>query len=164
TSGIVSALARTGIGVSDFRSFIQTDAAINPGNSGGALVSLDGRLVGINTAIFTRSGGSIGIGFAIPSEMVETVVQAARHGGRIERPWIGFRTQALTAELARGFGLDTPRGVLVTEVHPDSTAAAAGLSGGDVILAMDGRPVDDPEALAFRIATRPVGGTASFEV
>src|SRR5690606_10031 len=115
-------------------------------------------------AIFTRTGGSIGIGFAIPSEMVQTGVQAAVKGGRIERPWIGFRTQELTSELAHGFGLETPRGVLVTEVHPESPAAAAGLAGGDVILAMDGRPVDDPEALAFRIATRPIGSRSTFEI
>ncbi|SMF43116.1 serine protease Do [Tistlia consotensis] len=164
TSGIVSALARTGIGASDYRSFIQTDAAINPGNSGGALVSLDGKLVGINSAIYTKTGGSVGIGFAIPSEMVDTVIQAALHGGQIERPWIGFHSQEVTSELARGFGLDAPRGVLVTDVYPGSPPANAGLKRGDVIEAMDGREVDDPEALAFRVATRPIGSRAEFEI
>ncbi|MEX2628909.1 MAG: DegQ family serine endoprotease [Tistlia sp.] len=164
TSGIVSALARTGIGPTDFRSFIQTDAAINPGNSGGALVGLDGKLVGINSAIYTRTGGSVGIGFAIPSEMVETVIHAALNGGTIERPWIGFRTQELTPDLARGFGLDSPRGVLVTDVYPGSPPANAGLEQGDLIVAMDGREIDDPEALTFRIATRPIGSPAEFEI
>lgn len=164
TSGIVSALARTGIGPTDYRSFIQTDAAINPGNSGGALVALDGKLVGINSAIYTQTGGSVGIGFAIPSEMVETVIQAALRGGELQRPWIGFRTQELTPELARGFGLATPRGVLVTEVHPGSPPAQAGLRQGDVVTTMDGRETDEPEALAFRIATRPVDSRAEFEI
>src|SRR6516165_2653128 len=111
TSGIVSALARTGVGVSDFRFFIQTDAAINPGNSGGALVSLDGKLVGINTAIYSRSGGSIGIGFAIPSLMVRTVL-AGGPSGRIVRPWIGASGQPVTSEIAASLGLPRPMGVL----------------------------------------------------
>jgi Do/DeqQ family serine protease len=159
TSGIVSALART-VGAADFRSFIQTDAAINPGNSGGALVDLDGRLVGINTAIFSQSGGSIGIGFAIPTSMVRSVLQAAANGGRIVRPWLGASGQGVTAEIAQGLGLSHPQGVLVKEVVPDGPAARAGLRRGDVILAIDGHAVDDPESLRFRIATLPVNGSA----
>ncbi|MGH7088404.1 MAG: trypsin-like peptidase domain-containing protein, partial [Stellaceae bacterium] len=133
TSGIVSALARSA-GVSDFRSFIQTDAAINPGNSGGALVDLDGRLVGINTAIFSQSGGSIGIGFAIPAAMLRPMLQAALHGGRIVRPWLGASGQPVTAEIAPTLGLAHPEGVLVKDVAADSPAAKAGLHIGDVIL------------------------------
>src|SRR5215469_720541 len=115
TSGIVSALARTGVGVSDYRFFIQTDAAINPGNSGGALVSLDGRLVGINTAIYSRSGGSIGIGFAIPSLMVKAVLAGAGTTGRIVRPWLGASGQPVTSDLVPGLGLKRPMGVLLND-------------------------------------------------
>ena len=152
TSGIVSALARS-IGVADFRSFIQTDAAINPGNSGGALIDLDGNLVGLNTAIFSRSGGSMGLGFAIPSAMVRVVLEAARHGGKVARPWLGASGQPVTADLAEELKLDHPTGVLVKEVAPGSPAAAAGLKTGDVILALDGHEIDDPDGLKFRVAT-----------
>jgi serine protease Do len=152
TSGIVSALARS-IGASDFRSFIQTDAAINPGNSGGALVDLDGKLVGINSAIVSRSGGSMGLGFAIPSAMVRVVLQAAKHGGKIVRPWLGVSGQDVTQDLARGLKLERPEGVLVKDVASGSPAAAAGIRIGDVILAIDGHDVEDPEALKFRTAT-----------
>jgi serine protease Do len=152
TSGIVSALARS-IGAADFRSFIQTDAAINPGNSGGALIDLDGNLVGVNTAIFSRSGGSMGLGFAIPSAMVRVVLEAARHGGKFARPWLGASGQPVTADLAEGLKLDHPTGVLLKEVTPGSPAAAAGLKTGDVILALDGHEIDDPDALKFRVAT-----------
>ncbi len=152
TTGIVSALARS-IGASDFRSFIQTDAAINPGNSGGALVDLDGKLVGINTAIFSRSGGSMGLGFAIPSAMVRVEIDAAHHGGKLMRPWLGVSGQEVTAELAAGLKLDRPEGVLVKDVAAQSPAASADLRIGDVILALNGHEIDDPEALKFRIAT-----------
>jgi Do/DeqQ family serine protease len=155
TSGIVSGLART-IGVSDFRSFIQTDAAINPGNSGGALVDLDGRLVGINTAIFSQSGGSIGIGFAIPTSLVRNLLDGVAHGGKIVRPWLGASSQTVTPEIAQTLGLSTPQGVLVKEVAPGSPAAQAGLRGGDVILAVEGHEIEDPEALNFRVATLPL--------
>ena len=159
TSGIVSALARTGVGVSDFRFFIQTDAAINPGNSGGALVSLDGKLVGINTAIYSRSGGSIGIGFAIPSLMVKTVL-ASGPNGRIVRPWIGASGQPVTAELAASLGLPRPVGVLLKDVAPNSPAAKGGLRVGDVVESINGHEVEDLESLRFRVATLPVGSTA----
>ncbi len=160
TSGIVSGLARTAIGIGDFRSFIQTDAAINPGNSGGALVDVDGRLVGINTAIFSRSGGSIGIGFAIPTAMVRAVVEGAKTGKPIARAWLGATGQPVTAEIAQAAGLDRPRGVLVKEVVAESPAAQAGIRPGDVIVAIAGHEVDDPEDLRFRVATLPVGAPA----
>ena len=117
THGIVSAVARTQVGISDYQFFIQTDAAINPGNSGGALVDMAGRLVGINTAIFSRSGGSVGVGFAIPATMVQVVVASARSGGSaVKRPWLGARLQALTPELSQAFNLQRPSGVVITSV------------------------------------------------
>ncbi len=160
TSGIVSGLARTAIGIGDFRSFIQTDAAINPGNSGGALVDVDGKLVGINTAIYSRSGGSIGIGFAIPTSMVRAVLEGAKTGKPIARAWLGATGQPVTADIAQAAGLDHPRGVLVKEVVADSPAAQAGIRAGDVIVAIAGHEVDDPEDLRFRVATLPVGAPA----
>jgi Do/DeqQ family serine protease len=155
TSGIISALART-IGASDYRSFIQTDAAINPGNSGGALVDLDGKLVGINTAIFSQSGGSIGIGFAIPTALVRLVLRAAKSGGKIVRPWLGAAGQEVSQDLADEFGLPHPAGVLIKEVTQDGPAASAGLRPGDVVLEIDGHAVDDPQTLAFRLAIMPL--------
>jgi len=155
SSGIVSALARTGIG-SEVSSFIQTDAAINPGNSGGALVDLDGKLVGINTAIFSQTGGSIGIGFAIPASLVRSVLQAATTGAPIRRPWLGATGQAVTAEIAANLGLTHPGGVLVNTVSPNSPAANAGLRVGDVILGIAGHDLYDPDELRFRIATLPL--------
>ena len=147
-------------GVSDFGFFIQTDAAINPGNSGGALVSLDGGLIGINTAIYSRGGGSNGIGFAIPSNMVATVIGGALKGGEIVRPWIGARGQSVDADIARSLGLPTPSGVLVNSIHPDGPAARAGFKVGDVIVSIDGKKVPDANALRFRIATLSVGRQA----
>jgi Do/DeqQ family serine protease len=159
TSGIVSALARA-VGIGDFRSFIQTDAAINPGNSGGALVDLDGKLVGVNTAIYSRGGGSIGIGFAIPTAMVRIVLQAARAGGPIVRPWFGASGQQVTPDLIEELRLPRPAGVLVKEVVAGSPAANAGLRPGDVVLEIDGHAIEDPDSLRFRIATLPVGTPA----
>ena len=164
TSGIVSAVARTQIGISDLGFFIQTDAAINPGNSGGALVDMNGDLLGINTAIFSRSGGSIGIGFAIPANMVATVVAAAGQGGRPVRPWMGVTGQPLTRELAEGFGVDRPGGVVLNQVHPKSPAAAAGLELGDVILTFNEYEVLDPAGLRFRVATAKIGSEANLRV
>lgn len=164
TSGIISALARTHVGVSDYRSFIQTDAAINPGNSGGALVDVDGRLVGINTAIYSQSGGSIGIGFAIPATMVRSVLAGAGKGGKLVRPWLGATGQPVTPEIAQGLGLQRPVGVLLNNIAPDSPAAQAGLKIGDVIRAIDGHEIDDGDDLRFRIATLPVGQTARLEI
>ena len=164
TSGIVSALARTQVGISDLRSFIQTDAAINPGNSGGALIGMDGRLVGINTAIFSKSGGSLGIGFAIPSNMVRTVIAGITGGGRLVRPWLGAWGQGVGADIAASLGLARPAGVLVNAVHAAGPAGRAGVKVGDVLLAVNGHEVDDPESLKYRIATLGVGGTAELTV
>jgi serine protease Do len=159
TMGIVSAVARTNVGISDYRFFIQTDAAINPGNSGGALISMDGKLVGINTAIFARGGGgSIGIGFAIPSNMVKTVI-ASLSGGKLIRPWIGASGQDVTAEIAASLGLPHPTGVLLTDVYPGGPAEQAGLKRGDLITQVDGRDIEDDEGLRYRIATHPVGSS-----
>jgi serine protease Do len=162
TSGIVSALARTGVESDSYEFFIQTDAAINPGNSGGALVDIAGRLVGINTAIFTRSGGSIGIGFAIPSNMARVVAEAGLAGGKLVRPWFGARMQEVTADLADSLGLETPRGALITEVAPGSSAEKAGLRPGDVVLRVDGFAVQQPSAFDFRIATKAVGSSVEI--
>ena len=157
TSGIISALARTNVGVSDFQSFIQTDAAINPGNSGGALVTIDGRLVGINSAIFSRGGGSIGIGFAIPSDLVRAVVRDILSGGKVARPWLGAWGQQVSSEIAGSLRLPRPLGVLINRVHAKGPAAGAGITVGDVIQAVDGREVFDQEGLAYRIATANIG-------
>ena len=165
TQGIVSALARTQVGVSDYQFFIQTDAAINPGNSGGALVDMSGRLVGINTAIYSRSGGSHGIGFAIPANMVRVVVDSAKAGGTaVRRPWLGARLQAVSPEIAESLGLARPTGVLVQTVVPDSPAGKAGVKVGDLILTVDGQVVDDPQSLNYRFATRPMGGKSVFRI
>ena len=126
TQGIVSALARTQIGINDYGFFIQTDAAINPGNSGGALVDLDGKLIGVNSAIVSRSGGSIGIGFAIPVNMVKSVVAAALHGGVVKRPWLGATLQNVTKDIANSLGLERPAGALVVSVGPDGPGGAGG--------------------------------------
>ncbi len=165
TQGIVSALARTQIGINDYGFFIQTDAAINPGNSGGALVDLSGRLVGINSAIYSRSGGSMGIGFAIPVNMVKSVIAAAEHGGQtVKRPWLGAKLQNVTKDIADSLGLDRPVGAAVLSVTSNSPAAKAGLRRGDVILQIDGQDVDDAEGLNFRIAAKPLGGVASLSL
>ncbi len=161
TSGIVSGLARTNTGINDFGFFIQTDAAINPGNSGGALVTMDGRLVGINTAIFSKSGGSIGIGFAIPANIVRAVVQAEGSGGKLVRPWIGVTGEALTSDIAQSLGFEKPGGVVIKQLYPGGSAEAAGLKPGDVLVAINGRDVLDPQGMAFRLATLPVGGMAT---
>ncbi|MGY3234031.1 Do/DeqQ family serine protease [Bradyrhizobium sp. USDA 4472] len=165
THGIISALARTQVGITDYQFFIQTDAAINPGNSGGALVDMNGRLAGINTAIYSRSGGSQGIGFAIPANMVRVVVASAKSGGTaVKRPWLGAKLQAVTAEIAESLGLRSPTGALVASVVPNGPAARAGLKSSDLITGIDGQAVDDPNAFDYRFATRPLGGTAQIDV
>ncbi len=163
THGIVSAVARTQVGVSDYQFFIQTDAAINPGNSGGPLVDMTGKIVGINTAIFSRSGGSQGIGFAIPANMVRVVVASAKGGGTaVKRPWLGAKLQAITPEIAEGLGLKRAQGVLVASVSQNSPASRGGLKSGDVIVAVDGQQVDDPNAFDYRFGTKPLGGNAQL--
>jgi Do/DeqQ family serine protease len=164
TSGIVSALARTTAGITDFQFFIQTDAAINPGNSGGALVTMDGKLVGINTAIYSRDGGSNGIGFAIPAAMVRSVVGGVLATGKPIRPWLGAAGQTVTAEIAQSLGLTKPLGVFVNNLHPGGPADKAGFKKGDVVVAVNGRAVENSEALRFRIATLPVNENAQFKV
>lgn len=164
THGIVSALARTQVGITDYQFFIQTDAAINPGNSGGALVDMTGKLVGVNTAIFSRSGGSQGIGFAIPANMVRVVVASAKSGGKaVKRPWLGARLQNITPEIAETLGLKTPSGALVVNVTANSPAAKAGLKVSDLVTAIDGQSIEDPNAFEYRFATRPLGGTAQLD-
>ena len=165
TQGIVSALARTQIGITDYQFFIQTDAAINPGNSGGALVDTAGRVVGINTAIFSRSGGSQGIGFAIPADMVRVVLQSALDGGKsVRRPWLGARLQRVTPDIAEGLDLARPVGSLVQSLTPGSPAEKGGLRVGDLVVSIAGQEVDDPDAFGYRFATRPIGGTVAVAV
>lgn len=160
TSGIISALARTHVGVSDYQFFIQTDAAINPGNSGGALVAMNGKLVGVNTMIVSRSGGSVGIGFAIPANMMRLVVESAVNGGKINRPWLGASGQTVTGDLASTLGLDRPSGVLINKLHPGGPADKAGIEVGDVILRIDGFEVNDMQSARYRLATLEVGAKA----
>ncbi|MCT7375125.1 DegQ family serine endoprotease [Chelativorans salis] len=165
TSGIVSALARTPSGISDFGFFIQTDAAINPGNSGGALINMSGEVVGINTAIYSRSGGSNGIGFAIPANIVRAVVEAARSGADyFERPYVGASFDRVTPNIAEALGMERPAGALVTNIAPESPAAEVGLEAADVVVAVNGKAVDTPEELDYRLATVPVGETAQLKV
>jgi Do/DeqQ family serine protease len=165
THGIVSAVARTQVGITDYQFFIQTDAAINPGNSGGALVDLGGKLAGINTAIFSRSGGSQGIGFAIPANMVKVVVASAKGGGStVRRPWLGARLQAVTPEIAESLGLKRPTGALVVSVTTASPAGRAGLKTSDLIVAIDGQEIEDPNAFDYRFATKAIGGSSRLGV
>ncbi len=165
TQGIISALARTNVAQSGAAFYLQTDASINPGNSGGALVDTHARLVGINSAIFSQSGGSVGIGFAIPVDMVKIVVAAAKAGDKIvHRPWLGASLQAVTYDIAESFGLNRPIGALVTDVNPKGPSAAAGLKQGDLITAIDGKLVESPESFGFRLGTKPIGGTVTLSV
>ncbi len=163
TSGIISALARTQIGITDYGFFIQTDAAINPGNSGGALVASDGALIGINTAIFSRSGESNGIGFAIPSNMVRLVVDSAVAGEKLVRPWLGARYQEVTTDLAKSLGRDRKGGALITELYDGGPADRAGLKAGDIVLKVEAFDVVDPRALRYRVATQRPGQKVAIE-
>ena len=162
TSGIVSALGRTQLGINTFENFIQTDAAINPGNSGGALVDVNGNLMGINTAIYSRSGGSMGIGFAIPVSTAKHVMESIVKNGRVVRGWIGVEPNELTPELAQTFGIQTAQGVIVTGVLNTGPAAAAGMRPGDVITQVDGQPVRTVSELLTRIAALTPGQPAPF--
>ncbi len=164
TSGIISALSRARGGISDYQFFIQTDAAINPGNSGGALISMDGRLAGINTAIYTRSGGSNGIGFAIPVNMVRAVVESAKTGTRVRRPWVGASLQKVTPEIAESLGLKRPVGVLVGSVFPRSPAARAGLRASDVILSVSDHQIRSKQGFNYYLATKKLGERAELKV
>jgi Do/DeqQ family serine protease len=164
TSGIVSALSRSEVGQSDSQVFIQTDAAINPGNSGGALVDMSGRLIGINTMIYSQSGGSVGIGFAIPSNLVRVYAESAAKGRKVEKPWIGAKLEAMSREIAEGLGLDRVAGAVVTRLYDKGPAAAAGLQAGDVVTHVDGVEVSDARAVYYRLATKGIGQTARLTV
>jgi serine protease DegQ len=160
TSGIVSALGRNRLGLSTFENFIQTDAAINPGNSGGALVDASGQLVGINTAIYSRSGGSLGIGFAIPVDSARMVMDALLRDGRVTRGWIGVEPRDLTPELAASLRLPVSQGVLITGVLQDGPASRGGMRPGDVVVAIGGAPVTNTaQLLAAVAALRPQTAT-----
>jgi S1-C subfamily serine protease len=165
TSGIISATARSQIGVSDFGFFIQTDASINPGNSGGALIGMDGQLIGINTAIFSRGGGSNGIGFAIPSNMVKAVVAQATSGAKeFERPWIGAEFEPVTPDIADALGMERPFGAIVTSVSNEGPSADAGLRAGDVVLAVNNTEIQHPDALGYRLAVHQAGETVELSI
>ncbi|MBD3677180.1 MAG: trypsin-like peptidase domain-containing protein [Rhodobacteraceae bacterium] len=165
TSGIISGLARSGGVGSQGRSyFIQTDAPINPGNSGGALIDMTGRLIGVNTAILSRSGGSQGIGFAIPANLVAQFVKQARNGNdRFERPWAGMSGQPVEADVAEALGMAIPEGILVTDLHPSSPFTRVGVEPGDVILSVDGQPVNTPAEMIFRMSVAGIGAEARVE-
>ena len=164
SSGIISGLGRSTLSVGGGRGyFVQTDAAINPGNSGGALVDVAGRLIGINTAILTRGGGSNGIGFAIPSNLVQSFVDQARAGEtRFQRPWAGVQGQGVDAAMAEALGRERPEGVMLSDLHPESPFRAAGLLPGDVILSVDAEPTDSPQEIMFRLAALGIGREVSL--
>ena len=163
SSGIISGLARTGMGAGDgFGYYIQTDAPINPGNSGGALIDVNGDLIGINTRILSRSGGSNGIGFAIPANLVREFVRQAREGeGEFQRPWAGMTGQPVDSDLAEALGLGQVDGMLISELHPQSPFVEAGFEVGDVVLEVDGEPVNSPSEMAFRLSVAELGGTSA---
>ncbi len=164
TGGIVSALARTSVTPSELNFFIQTDAAINPGNSGGALVVMNGKLAGINTAIYSKTGGSLGIGFAIPSNMVRAVIDGITEDGILVRGWLGAGGQAVSQDIANSLGMARPTGVLISHVYRGAAADGGGLRVGDVVLSIGGHEVNGPRGLRYRIATLPVGDTVPLRV
>ena len=164
TMGIVSAVGRASMGIAEYEDFIQTDAAINPGNSGGALVNIQGQLVGINTAIFSQSGGNMGIGFAVPSNMARSIMDQLVKTGKVVRGWLGVAIQDLTPELAAQFGIPGTKGVLVSDVMEDSPAKKAGFERADVITEYDGKPMDSPTHLRNAVAQTPIGRKVSIKV
>ena len=164
TMGIVSAVGRANVGVAEYEDFIQTDAAINPGNSGGGLVNARGELIGINTAIFSQSGGYMGIGFAVPSNMVRSVMDQLIKGGKVVRGYLGVSIQELTQDLAKQFGVAETRGVLISDVLADSPAKRAKMERGDVILEYDGRTVENPTQFRNFVAQTPVGKKVRIKV
>ena len=164
TMGIISALGRSHLGINAFENFIQTDAAINPGNSGGALVDGQGNLIGINTAIFSRSGGSLGIGFAIPISIARNVMEQIIQTGTVTRGWIGVEAQEISVDLAESFGLPDTNGALIAGVLRGSPADAGGIKPGDILLAVDGRAVKDPQAMLDLIASQKPGETINFRL
>jgi serine protease Do len=164
TMGIVSAVGRSNIGLADFEDFIQTDAAINPGNSGGALVNNNGELVGVNTAIFSTSGGYMGIGFAIPSDMARSVMDSIIKHGKVIRGWLGVSIQNLTPEIAKSLGMKETAGALVGGVEKDSPADKAGMKRGDLIIQFDGKKVEDPTGLRNMVAGSGPGKKAEIKI
>jgi len=164
TSGIVSALGRSGLHINTFENFIQTDAAINPGNSGGALVDARGNLVGINTAIYSRSGGSMGIGFAIPVSTAKTVLDQIIRNGSVTRGWIGVEVQEITPALAESFGIEDARGAIIAGVLRGGPADRAGAKPGDVLTAINGKPVSDPQAMLNLVAALKPGSSATMRL
>ena len=164
TMGIVSALARTQVSASDYQFFIQTDAAINPGNSGGALVTTDGKLAGINTAIYSRSGGNVGIGFAIPANLVRRVVEGVEGGQGVKLAWVGATGQSVTSDIAASLGLAKPGGVLIKDLYPSGPLANAGVKSGEVVASVNGENVDDMQSLNYRIATHRAGEVVKLHV
>lgn len=164
TAGIISAVGRANVGVAEYEDFIQTDAAINPGNSGGALVNVKGELIGINTAIFSRSGGYMGIGFAVPSNMAKAVVESLVKSGKVVRGWLGVSIQTVSQELAKKFGLKDSKGVIVSDVVTNSPADKGGLSRGDVITEFDGKVVDEPNHLRNMVAQTQIGKKVKMKV
>ena len=164
TMGIVSALGRSHLGINTFENFIQTDAAINPGNSGGALVDGGGNLVGINTAIYSRSGGSLGIGFAIPVSTAKNVMEQIIQNGSVTRGWIGVEAQEITPELAESFGLTNANGALIAGVQRGSPADAGGIKPGDILIAVNGKAVKDPQVMLDLIASQSPGDTVPFQL
>lgn len=157
TMGIVSALGRGGLGINTYENFIQTDAAINPGNSGGALIDVQGRLIGINTAIYSKSGGSLGIGFAVPAPAAQNVLEQIISQGYVKRGWLGIEPQDMTADLARAFGLEQASGAIIAGILRDSPATKGGLKVGDIVQTMDGRPITNTSQLLSRIASTSPG-------
>ncbi len=164
TMGIVSAIGRANVGIADYEDFIQTDAAINPGNSGGALVNIRGELIGINTAIFTRSGGYMGVGFAVPSNMVRSIMDSLVATGKVSRGWLGVSIQDITPALAKEFGLKDSKGALVTDIMPDSPAAKSDIKRGDVIVSFTGQEIDNSSDLRNRVARTRVGTKALVKI
>lgn len=164
SSGIISALGRTTGATADIESFIQTDAAINPGNSGGALLTMRGTLAGINSAIFSKGGGSLGIGFAVPANLVKSVIENGLATGKVVRPWLGVQGQTLNTEMARSLGLPKPQGVLISNVYAGSAADNGGLLPNDIVMSVDGYDILDERALLFRISTGIVGKVATVGI
>lgn len=164
TVGVVSAKGRSSLGINDYEDFIQTDAAINPGNSGGPLVNLDGEVVGINTAIFSRSGGYMGVGFSIPINLVKTIADQLIDNGKVTRGYLGVVIQAMTPNLAESFGLEQNQGILISQVGEDSPAAKAGLRQGDVIAAFQGKPVKSVSSFRNRVSLSPPGSEQQLTI
>lgn len=157
TMGIVSALGRGGLGINTYENFIQTDAAINPGNSGGALIDVQGRLIGINTAIYSKSGGSLGIGFAVPARAAQQVLEQIVRDGYVKRGWLGIEPQDMTADLARAFGLEQASGVIIAGMLRDAPAVKGGMKIGDIVQTMDGSVINNTNQLLSRIASTAPG-------